>query len=260
MLGFLFAIGAYSYSMWAIVQTLLWLGCLAAYLPLGAQPLFPTPFTDSPNVHGQSPMMGNALVHNALWLSLFAVQHSVMARPTFKKVFTSVVPRHLERSMYCVAASACVHGLMRNWSPMPAVVWTGPSYFLWTYLAGWALVVSATFALAKGIGHFDLFGLRQGWMGSNYAPIPFQVPFYYHFVRHPLYLGFFLAFWTVPVMTQGRLLFAAMCTGYTLFAIQLEENDLRHYFKGTAYSDWAKRTPMIIPFLGGGGGGDDKEE
>lgn len=192
-----------------------------------------------------------AILINAGFLLLFAVQHSVMARPAFKRWWTRYVPQPIERSTFVLLASLILMGMMYFWQPMGGVVWnleneTAKSILSVVYLSGWAIVFLATFL----INHFDLFGLRQVWLhfqGKPYTKLIFRTPFLYNFVRHPLYLGFLIAFWATPLMTVTHLLFAVATTGYILTAIQLEERDLISEF-GDGYREYRSRVPMILPF------------
>lgn len=186
---------------------------------------------------------------NAGLLGLFAVQHSVMARPAFKRAWTRIVPPAAERSTYVLVSSLCLMLLFGRWTPLPFAVWDlglHPLGFALEMLslAGWALVLLSTFQ----IDHFELFGLKQVFLharGESLPPPKFRVPFLYRWVRHPIYLGFLLAFWATPRMTLGHLLFAALTTGYVLVAIRLEERDLaRAHWQ---YRGYQSRVPMLFP-------------
>jgi protein-S-isoprenylcysteine O-methyltransferase Ste14 len=198
----------------------------------------------------QVPLL-NAIMLDASLLLLFALQHSIMARPAFKRGWTKIIPEQLERSTFVLLSSLCLILMMWKWQPIGGIVWsteneTIKKLLLFTYLFGWVIVLTATFL----INHFDLFGLRQVWMyfrGKPYIHLPFRTPLFYRFVRHPLYLGFLIAFWSTPVMTVAHLLFAILTTGYILTAIQLEERDLLNVH-GEKYRNYKKWTPMIIPF------------
>lgn len=198
---------------------------------------------------------GAALAVNALLLGLFAIQHSVMARPGFKARWTRVVARPLERSTYVLLASLILFLLFAQWRPMPEVIWdvtgavaTGLSALSWL---GWLMVFSSTVL----IGHTDLFGLRQVWMyfrGQVYTGATFGTPGWYRWIRHPIMLGFGVAFWATPRMTQGHLLFAVATTGYILLGIWLEERDLLAHF-GETYRTYRRQTGMVFPWRRGPG-------
>jgi|SRR5687767_8497905 len=198
--------------------------------------------------------LSNALLINAGLLSLFAIQHSVMARPAFKRWWTKIVPEPIERSTYVLFSSVCLLLLFWFWQPLGGIIWNVESESLQLVLKslcllGFGIVLISTFL----INHFDLFGLRQVWLyflGKPYQQLPFRTPFFYKYVRHPLYLGFLIAFWSTPTMTAAHLFFPIMTTGYILTAIQFEEHDLVKHF-GVKYQDYKRSAPMLIPFLKG---------
>jgi protein-S-isoprenylcysteine O-methyltransferase Ste14 len=183
-------------------------------------------------------------------LSLFAVQHSVMARPWFKRAWTRVVPASIERSTFVLAASAVVGLLLWQWRPLPDEVWSAdPTWaraLLWAgQIAGWGVVLLSTFLL----GHFDLFGLKQvaaRWRSVPYREAGFRTPSLYRYVRHPLMTGFLIAFWCAPDMSVGRLLFAAVASGYIVVAVRFEEHDLRAQI-GQPYLEYADEVPRFVP-------------
>lgn len=182
-------------------------------------------------------------------LGVFAIQHSLMARPAFKAWWTKAVPPAIERSTYVLFSSAALVLIFWAWRPIPTVLWSvgGPwgQVILALAAAGWLTVLASTFL----INHFDLFGLRQTWAyatGKETPPPEFRTPLFYRVVRHPLYLGFIVAFWAAPTMTLGHLIFAAATTAYILIAIQLEEHDLTAVF-GDVYTSYRKRVSMIVP-------------
>jgi len=191
-----------------------------------------------------------ALLINVLLLGIFAVQHSVMARPAFKRWWTQFVPQTVERSTYVLLSSLALLLLFWLWQPMPGAVWNVESTLgqnaLWAlFWIGWGLVLISTFL----ISHFDLFGLRQVWLnlkGRSYTPLDFKAPLLYGFVRHPIMLGFIIAFWAIPHMTVGHLLFAFATTAYILIALQFEERDLVAFY-GATYEEYRRKVSMIIP-------------
>ncbi len=194
----------------------------------------------------------NAWLVNILLLSLFAVQHSVMARPGFKKWWTKIIPKSIERSTFVLFSSLVLILLFYYWRPMQGVVWSVDNTLLASLLStlffiGWFIVLLGTFL----INHFNLFGLQQVYLNmKNSEPTPpkFVRPLFYKVVRHPLMLGFIIAFWATPHMTIGHLLFAFATTGYILIAIQLEERDMVRVH-GEDYKRYQQEVSQIIPLL-----------
>jgi len=193
-----------------------------------------------------------ALLVNAGLLLLFAVQHSIMARPWFKERWTRIVPRPLERSTYVLFSSVALLLLFWQWRPMGGVVWSVEDPVMRTVILalfafGWGLVLLSTFL----INHFDLFGLRQVWLyliGRPYRAMAFKTPGPYKLVRHPLYVGWLFAFWMTPNMSLAHLLFSIATTTYILLAIQFEERDLVR--EHSAYEEYRRSVAMLIPFIG----------
>jgi protein-S-isoprenylcysteine O-methyltransferase Ste14 len=187
-------------------------------------------------------------------LALFAAQHSIMARPAFKRIWTRIVPTEIERSTYVLLSCVVTAILMWQWRGIDAVVWDArlPAFraALWgLFVVGWFMVP----AVSLMINHFDLFGSRQVWLylrGRKQEALPFRVPMLYKRMRHPLYVGWAIAFWAAPTMTAGHLLFAAALTGYMALAAIVEERDLVAYF-GRQYEDYRRRVPKFIPRLSG---------
>jgi len=192
-----------------------------------------------------------ALIVNLLLMSLFAVQHSLMARKQFKDWWTQYVPKSVERSTYVLFASLALVLLFWQWRPMPAVVWqiadpTIAKSIMALSFVGWLLVLTSTFL----INHFELFGLHQvanNLVGRDMPAVRFKTPVLYKVVRHPIYLGFIIAFWAAPTMTVGHLLFAAVTTAYIFVGIFLEERDLIELF-GDEYRRYRERVSMLIPW------------
>lgn len=191
-----------------------------------------------------------ALAIDTALLAVFALQHSIMARPGFKRVWTRVVPPAVERSTYVLFSSLALLLLFWQWRPIGGVVWSVDSGALYAvlmggYAVGLLIVLLSTFM----INHFDLFGLRQVWLylrGREYTHIAFRTPFFYRYVRHPLYVGWLLTFWCAPVMTVAHLFFALMTSAYILIAIRFEERDLVA-LHGRKYEQYREQVPMLIP-------------
>ncbi|WP_127999008.1 methanethiol S-methyltransferase [Piscinibacter defluvii] len=215
---------------------------------VGNLPLLPKTIDSGP----PGPLLEALLVNTAL-LGLFAVQHSVMARRSFKRWWTRIVPESVERSTFVLAASLVLALLLWQWRPVAApMVWqvADPAARLViqaVFWAGWGVLLLATFL----INHFELFGLRQVWArlrGTGLPAADFRTPLLYRHVRHPIYLGFVISFWAAPDMSAGHLLFALACTGYILVGIWFEERDLVTQF-GERYRAYRAQTGMLLPRL-----------
>jgi len=237
--AFFYGLACYTVFFITFLYAIGWVGDLYLPVTIDSAPLVPT---------------GYALLVDIALLTLFAVQHSVMARPAFKRWWTQYVPKPVERSTYVLFSSLALITMFVFWQPLGGTVWqvenTAGAVILYALFAcGWLLVLVATFL----INHFDLFGLRQVWLylqGREYTPLKFTTPGAYRFVRHPLYLGWFFAFWATPVMTAGHLFFALATAAYILLAIRWEERDLLTTL-GEDYAAYRKRVPMLIPGLPG---------
>lgn len=193
-----------------------------------------------------------ALIINLILLTIFALQHSIMARPGFKKWWTQFVPPAIERSTYVLLSSLALILIYWQWRPMTDIVWqvqqeTAVAFLYGVFILGWLIVLLSTFM----INHFDLFGLKQVYeylKRRDPQPIPFKTSFLYSIVRHPIMLGFIIGFWATPVMTLGHLIFSITTTIYILVAVKfLEERDLRE-IHGETYTSYQEKVPMLIPF------------
>ena len=199
---------------------------------------------------GATEALGTAVAIDLALLAAFALQHSGMARPAFKRAWTRIVPEPIERSTYVLLSSLVLIAVMAFWHPIPGTVWQAESTLgraigYGAFVFGVGLVLYSTML----IDHFELFGLRQVWdrlRGHPERPDDFVTPSLYRFVRHPLYVGWFITLWATPFMTTGHLLFASVCTAYVLVAVQLEEGDLVSAFGGR-YSAYQETTPMFVP-------------
>lgn len=232
-------------------------GVIAYIIFLGSF-LYAIPFvsdflvTKTINTGAETPF-GQALMINLSVLTIFALQHSIMARHGFKSWWTSIIPKSIERSTYVLLASLALLLIFWQWRPMGGIIWevqneNAVALVYAIYGLGWFIVLLSTFM----INHFDLFGLKQVYENLKNIepqPIPFKVSFFYSIVRHPIMLGFIIAFWAAPVMTTGRLVFAITTTLYIWIAIKfLEERDLKK-LHGATYVEYQKKVPMLIPFL-----------
>jgi len=230
--------------------------CVVSYLVFLASFLYAIGFVGNVFVPKSidSGMRGSrpvAVFADMLLLALFAIPHSVMARPAFKRWWTRIVPPAVERSTYVLMSSLLLGLLYWQWLPIPSVLWdlTNPKgrFFLHVvFWVGWVIVLLSTFL----ISHFDLFGLRQVYLHASarpYTPVGFKYRGLYRYVRHPIMLGFLLAFWATPTMTAGHLLFAGATTAYILIALQLEERDLVSFY-GEQYRAYQQQVRMLLPF------------
>ncbi|WP_457790494.1 methanethiol S-methyltransferase [Pseudomonas sp. PL-6] len=236
---FIYGLACYALFLATFLYAMAFVGNLpAAPRTIDGEPLLP---------------LADALAIDLLLLTLFAVQHSVMARPAFKALWTRIIPAEAERSTYVLFSSLALIALFYFWQPLGGMIWeidnrSGRLLLNAGFGFGWALVLYSTFL----INHFDLFGLRQVWLqllGRPYTALPFQTPGVYKLVRHPLYLGWFFAFWCTPQMSATHLLFALATSAYILLAIVFEERDLLRAYP--QYRSYRQRVPMLLPRLRG---------
>lgn len=193
--------------------------------------------------------LGTALLIDVGLLAAFGLQHSIMARPGFKRTWTRIIPKPMERSTFVLAASLLLGATVYFWQPLGGVIWqvenTSAIIAIYTLFAtGWAMVLTASFL----INHFDLFGLRQVWLyfrGKPYTPLKFGTPWLYRYVRHPLYVGFLIGMWAAPTMTVAHLVFSLLCTSYIFIGALLEERDLAKALP--EYKRYKKEVPMFVP-------------
>lgn len=201
---------------------------------------------------GVEESLGKALLINILLISLFAIQHSVMARNDFKKWWTKLIPQSIERSTYVFISAFLMMMVMWHWKPLLGIIWDVSNPFGYFFLElffwiGWIIVILSTFM----IDHFDFFGLRQVYLNlrkTEYKPLEFRITALYKYVRHPMMFGLILAFWSTPRMTVGHITFAITMTAYILIGVKLEERDLVRSF-GEEYKAYQRRVPMLVPLL-----------
>ena len=237
-----FAYGVLCHLLFLVIYA--WLACFLGNL------LVPSTI-DGPAAGGST---AAAIVVDLLLLAAFALQHSAMARPAFKRLWTRLVPEPIERSTYVLISCLVTALLIWQWRPIPLVVWSVQQPVGWWILSAlFAVGVLAVPGVSLMINHFDLFGTRQVWLylrGKEYTPLPFRTPLAYSWVRHPLYVAWALSFWATPTMTAGHLLFAAVLTGYMAAAALVEERDLVAFY-GQKYLEYRRRVPMFVPLLKG---------
>lgn len=237
VLALAYGVAAYLFFLGTFVYAIGFVGNIGVSKGIDAGPISSLPVT---------------LAIDALLLAVFAVQHSVMARQGFKKVWTRIVPHTVERSTYVSAATLALALLLWQWRPLPGVVWdvrgtTAGTILMVLFAIGWVVLLISTGL----VNHFELFGLAQVWAYFRGRELPhptFRTPGLYRVVRHPIYFGFVIGFWSAPVMTTGHLMFAIATTAYILVGIFFEERDLVVAY-GQAYRDYRRRVPMLIPFF-----------
>lgn len=236
-IAFIYGILSYSIGVAGLLYGICFIGNLWVPKSIDSEPMSPA---------------STAVVVDLVLLALFAFQHSLMARPGFKQIWTRVVPKSAERSTYVMFSGLLLGLLCWQWQPIAGTVWSVesplPKFLLQAlFWLGWVILFASTFM----INHFDLFGLRQAYLrlkNTAYTPVPFVQVALYRFIRHPIMLGLLIGFWSTPVMSMGHLVFAAAATGYIFIGIHLEENDMRELF-GQAYERYRRETAMILPML-----------
>lgn len=232
-----YGIFAYIYGMSILSWSILFVGGW----------LIPTTIDNSNGLEGVK-----GWIINGLLLALFATQHTIMARPAFKRWATKFIPEPAERSTFVLTTAVVLHLLLTFWSSYPSIIWDFSGTPLGTFLMTLSIVGFAFGVLASSqIDHFELFGLKQvykNWKGESFQEPPFVTPILYQFVRNPLMLGFLIGFWAAPKMTQGHIFFNIMVTSYMFFGIFMEERDLAKKL-GPDYQEYKRKTPMLIPFL-----------
>lgn len=247
LLVLLFSVASYLFFLGVFTYLVLFIGgdFLKTWLPFldGIKTI-----NSGPSQYGFSmlpPVMTNIII-----LAMFGFQHSIMARPAFKRVLTSILPESMERSVFVLASNMIILWMFFAWTPMPAVIWQWSGamsmFMMLMFLTGATIVLWSTFM----INHWQLFGLSQAWhafKGTKMEDMRFAEPALYKYSRHPLYLGMLIVFWATPTMTLGHLIFGAVWTAYVFIGIGYEERDLMNHF-GDRYMDYMKRIPQLLPF------------
>lgn len=249
--AFAFSIVCYGAFLLVFLYLLAFLGNLQASALADTVPVIRTLVTKSVDLGRDMGSPASALIVDVALIALFGLQHSVMARPGFKRAWTRVVPKELERSLYVLLSSALLALVIWQWRPIPTpVLWHADA--AWSVALAWSIMIVGILVLLWAtflIDHFELFGLRQGWStlrGAELRGPAFVTPYLYKIVRHPLYVGWLLIFWGAPTMSVGHLLFAAGMSGYILIAIGFEERDLVQHI-GEPYQRYRRQVPALVP-------------